>query len=559
MEQFTKNVASKHSTPMIDKVNPDKFISGETVADEAYFNDGGSWTALAITDTFSEIGTTGVYEIDLTAAERNHDQIIIKMTSANSQDNAIKINAIPAPANMKEIEEDLLSGNNAILRLRQFNILGQGSEAAISAEGGPSGRGMHIRGGSNSGEAAFFQVQGGNGDAIIATAFGDGNGFKAVGGVTGKGIDAFEIDLLNYPDGFIYMLTTASNTNTVLGTDGTSTVPVSTLAAAKTLAEALGTKKIKVLGAGALTLPAGSWNNFELVAQSNFFNLGLTLTGSTPLNTTFRNFTINGTHNTSNRNRFISCLINSVNMFGDCIECAFNVGPITVDDCRLIDCYPQNLVTTTIAVNGSSDVNIVRWGGNLKIGAVSAGGALDINLQGGELELTSAFNGGTMRATGYGKFTDNSTSGIRDVDNFLEITDVGDLSSILGTNLTETTAGNLANNLSTFYDNADSLTSKLVDNVGGSGASASEVADAVWDELRAGHVDAGSFGENVNSNLVKIGGSPSVDGLAIVTMFENLIARAQGDVVRTGNSYAYKKQNGTTTAFTYTVSSGGRV
>jgi len=42
----------------------------------------------------------------------------------------------------------------------------------------------------------------------------------------------------------------------------------------------------------------------------------------------------------------------------------------------------------------------------------------------------------------------------------------GDITSILGTPLTETTAGNLAANVATFFDNSDSLTSRIVDNIG---------------------------------------------------------------------------------------------
>lgn len=45
-----------------------------------------------------------------------------------------------------------------------------------------------------------------------------------------------------------------------------------------------------------------------------------------------------------------------------------------------------------------------------------------------------------------------------------------DVESIMGTALTESTGGNLADNMSTFWDNADSATAKVVDNVGASAA-----------------------------------------------------------------------------------------
>ena len=41
------------------------------------------------------------------------------------------------------------------------------------------------------------------------------------------------------------------------------------------------------------------------------------------------------------------------------------------------------------------------------------------------------------------------------------------VTQILGTDLAETTSGNFATNMTTFYDNADALTAKTVDDVGG--------------------------------------------------------------------------------------------
>lgn len=94
-----KNVASYFVFPMVDKTTPESYKSGETVTDTAYYKDGaGSWTSLAITDTVSEIGSTGLYSIDLTAGEMNHDQIVIKLTATNSADTTIEISTIANPS-----------------------------------------------------------------------------------------------------------------------------------------------------------------------------------------------------------------------------------------------------------------------------------------------------------------------------------------------------------------------------------------------------------------------------------------------------------------------------
>lgn len=85
-----KNTAYYLVVPMIDSTTPASFKTGLSVLDTAYYKDAdGSWTALAITDTFTEIGSTGMYALDLTAAEMNHDQVIIKLTSAGAADSMV--------------------------------------------------------------------------------------------------------------------------------------------------------------------------------------------------------------------------------------------------------------------------------------------------------------------------------------------------------------------------------------------------------------------------------------------------------------------------------------
>ena len=85
-----KNMAYYLGVPMIDSATPANFKTGLTVADTAYRRDGeGGWTALDITDTFAEVGSTGIYFITLSAAELNHDQVLIKLSSANAADSMV--------------------------------------------------------------------------------------------------------------------------------------------------------------------------------------------------------------------------------------------------------------------------------------------------------------------------------------------------------------------------------------------------------------------------------------------------------------------------------------
>ena len=85
-----KNSAFELTFPMVDSTTPASFKTGLSPVDTAYYKDGaGAWTTLAITDTAAEIGTTGIYEISLTAAEMNHDWVNIKFTASGAADTLI--------------------------------------------------------------------------------------------------------------------------------------------------------------------------------------------------------------------------------------------------------------------------------------------------------------------------------------------------------------------------------------------------------------------------------------------------------------------------------------
>jgi hypothetical protein len=82
-----KNTAYYLVVPMVDSTTPASFKTGLSPTDTAYYKDGaGAWTSLAITDTLTEIGATGLYALSLTASEMNHDWVIIKITASGAAD-----------------------------------------------------------------------------------------------------------------------------------------------------------------------------------------------------------------------------------------------------------------------------------------------------------------------------------------------------------------------------------------------------------------------------------------------------------------------------------------
>ncbi len=87
-----KNQAATIKFPMVDKASPESLKSGETVSVTAYYDDGSGDQSLTISGSVSEIGSTGMYTLSLTAGEMNHNAISLKLTATNSADTVILIN-----------------------------------------------------------------------------------------------------------------------------------------------------------------------------------------------------------------------------------------------------------------------------------------------------------------------------------------------------------------------------------------------------------------------------------------------------------------------------------
>jgi hypothetical protein len=87
-----KNQATEIPFAMITSETPSDFMGGLTVADDCYVKTtGSSWVAQAITDTATGINSSGMYSIELTAAEMNHDMIICKFSVAGAADTMVSI------------------------------------------------------------------------------------------------------------------------------------------------------------------------------------------------------------------------------------------------------------------------------------------------------------------------------------------------------------------------------------------------------------------------------------------------------------------------------------
>lgn len=109
--------------------------------------------------------------------------------------------------------------------------------------------------------------------------------------------------------GAVWVDAAASNTNTVVGTDGTPKNPVSTLVAAKTVADALGYQQYNIINSSSLTL-AATHENWEFIGigEGSLINLG----GQDVDGSVFEHLMISGTQGGTGVMGLHNCYLNTI-------------------------------------------------------------------------------------------------------------------------------------------------------------------------------------------------------------------------------------------------------
>ncbi len=335
------------------------------------------------------------------------------------------------------------------------------------------------------------------------------------------------IGSIGYPDGRVIVDQTASNTNTVIGVDGTVNNPVSTLAAAKTLADQLG-KRLTIHGV--FNTQAIDFSDYDIIGgNGDAFLAGDTTTGVTLGNARVSSIELAGdiifTTGTRTENCIIRAIGNTVAFAG--LEGTHRNAEIQ-DSCKvragakivLIDCVgtidtpssdPAELDFAGISV-GDTNINISRFGGDLSIinvtdsdiefevysdggtlikfaASCTAGSAIlrgignhtdgaggititttdwqEIPISGMATNLTQIL-GTNITEGGAGRLADAFTKLLDVATATKDINDIGNLLSILGTLITESGAGDLADAFTKFLDVATAT--KDINDIGGSGS-----------------------------------------------------------------------------------------
>ncbi len=169
----------------------------------------------------------------------------------------------------------------------------------------------------------------------------------------------------------IYLNDAAGNTNTVDGVDGTITNPVSTIAAAKTIADSLSFDRIYLVNDTAITL-AATMEDYEFVGIGDVAANSVNLGSQDVDNAYFENVLISGAQGGTGRFMAYKCALSTLTSLEVLAwECAI-VNNLTVrDDCYFDKCWSAvaGNATPTLDINSVANVDISwrHYSGGLQV------------------------------------------------------------------------------------------------------------------------------------------------------------------------------------------------
>ncbi len=213
-------------------------------------------------------------------------------------------------------------------------------------------------------------------------------------------------------DGGIWVDSGAANTNTVPGVDGLPNKKVSTLTAARTIADAIGVKKYYITNSSALTLAATheSWE-FVGLDRASILNLG-----SQDLdNSVFTNLSLAGTQGGTGFIRLVKCTLTSLLALRPWAhECgiAGNITILTGTMLTFDQCYSCMPGDTTFTLTFTAGVTSVNWrhgSGGLEVKGMTSDHTISYEAD-GQLIVNANCVSGNVTARGNMSITDNGTT-----------------------------------------------------------------------------------------------------------------------------------------------------
>ena len=223
-----------------------------------------------------------------------------------------------------------------------------------------------------------------------------------------------------YEDGAVWIDTTVTNTGTVSGVDGVSTNPVSTIAAANTLAANLNLNRFRIAPGSSFTLAADQTNQVFSGDSWTIALGGQTIDGSTIVGATVSGIATN----TSGIQHFVNCTLGAVTLPGDThlIGCGLSdtqtageAGDFFYDNCHSAVAGSGSITFDFGAALNSSNLNVRHHSGGWTVANMGAGtGTYNASFEGDGQIIWAASCSATSNASvrGNWKITDNASGAV---------------------------------------------------------------------------------------------------------------------------------------------------
>lgn len=239
-----------------------------------------------------------------------------------------------------------------------------------------------------------------------------GNNFPQTGELK---VGGYEVLLANkYPeyDGGIWLYSGAGNTGTVLGIDGIASNPVSTLAAARTLADALGVEKYYLTRGSAFTI-AATYEYWEFVGlgRAGILNLG----NQNLDNSVFSNLSLIGTQGGSGIIKAIDCYLTTLTALRPWASRCCLAGNITILTGSMLifdQCYsgvPGQATPILTYSPGVTNLNVRHNSGGLEVRSMTSDHTMSFEGD-GQLVIHSSSDSGIISARGNLSLTNNGVN-----------------------------------------------------------------------------------------------------------------------------------------------------
>jgi hypothetical protein len=286
-----------------------------------------------------------------------------------------------------------------------------------------------------------------------------------------------------YEMGAVWIDTTASNTNTVVGIDGTSTNPVSTIAAANTIAAATNLNKFEVAPGSSITFAAsqtnqifhgGSWSlalggqdisNTVFSGCEDISGTGTTATGEAH----FDHCTFDGAGTTLGTSHFDNC------GFAGTLTLS-SAGDYVLNHCYSGVAGGGTPVIDFGAAVGNTNLNMRDYSGGVQIDNKDGTGTDLMSLEGNGQLIVSASSSGAINLRGNFKVTNTGGATIIYDDNTQTISDLN-LGIIYGTAATGTLSTTVCTSDLTGYLDDELIGRVIIFTGGTANGQASDITD----------------------------------------------------------------------------------